>query len=145
MSHSKKESEEIEVSQETINMLKTQIQAWMDYDDKLKELAKKSKKYRDAKKKQEETILKVITSLGFEEDPVIEVTDKAGKIRGKVSRVKSSKTEPYGPKNIKAALMEMYKDEKKADEMFEKINKMRKSEDRFHLKRTKGQQPKKKV
>ena len=139
MSRSKKESEEIEVSQETINMLKTQIQAWMDYDDKLKELAKKSKKYRDAKKKQEETILKVITSLGFEEDPEIEVTDsKTGNLRGKVSRVTKTKPEPYGPGNIKQALMEQMKDEKKVDELFEKIKNARKTEKRVYLKRTKG-------
>ena len=51
------------INDETVRDLKSKIVAWLDYDDKIKDINKKAKKYKDAKKNQEETIINMITKL----------------------------------------------------------------------------------
>lgn len=129
-------------NKKTVQRLKRKINSWMDYDDKIKQLNAKSKKYKDAKKQQEEFILRVLVKLE-EESKVdalkIDVESDNGEARGRVYRHKSQTREPLKENIIKDALMEYFVgNEKKVDQLLKKIDKKRPIKERYYLKRTKG-------
>ena len=121
----------------TVQRLKKKIVDWLDYDDKIKTLNAKSKKYKDAKKQQEELIIKMITKLEVE-DMKIDVHDNENNFRSRVYRHKSVTKEALKEKIIKDALMEAIHDEKKVDQLCKKIESKRPVKERYYLKRTKG-------
>ena len=121
----------------TKEKLKNKINSWLDYDDKIKELNGKTKKYKDAKKQQEDTIISMITKLGME-DNKIDVTDNKDQLRGRVYRYRSVTKGGLKEDIIKDALMEAIRDEKKVDQLVKKIESKRPINERYYLKRTKG-------
>ena len=127
------------IDQKTIARLKRKINSWMDYDDKIKILNAKAKKYKDAKNQQEESILKALTNCEKKAgDLKIDVTGDDNKIRGCVYRYESQNKEPLKEGIIKDALMEHFGNEKKVKELLKKIDKKRPMKKRYYLKRTKG-------
>jgi len=121
----------------TTQRLKKKIVDWLDYDDKIKTLNSKTKKYKDAKKQMEETIIKMITKLEME-DMKIDVHDDRNNFRSRVYRHKSVTKEAIKENIIKDALMEAIRDEKKVDQLVKKIDSKRPYKERYYLKRTKG-------
>jgi hypothetical protein len=138
------EDEEVEVKpkvrtidDKTKQRLKKKIVDWLDYDDKIKTLNEKTKKYKDAKKQQEELIIKMLTKLEMG-DTKIDVTDNKNNFRSRVYRHKSVTKEALKENIIKDALMEAIHDEKKVDQLVKKIDSKRPIKERYYLKRTKG-------
>ncbi len=138
------EDEEVEVKpkvrtidDKTKQRLKSKIGDWLDYDDKIKVLNAKTKKYKDAKKQQEELIIKMLTKLEMG-DTKIDVTDNKNNFRSRVYRHKSVTKEALKENIIKDALMEAIHDEKKVDQLVKKIDSKRPIKERYYLKRTKG-------
>lgn len=121
----------------TRERLKNKINSWLDYDDKIKELNAKTKKYKDAKKQQETTIIEMLTKLGMENNK-IDVHDENDNLRGRVYRYKSVTKGSIKEDIIKDALMEAIRDEKKVDQLIKKIDSKRPINERYYLKRTKG-------
>ena len=130
-------SEEIRLGAKTRDRLKKKIVNWLDCDDKIKELNAKVKKYKDAKKQQEEIIINMITKLGMDEKK-IDVHDDDDNLRGRVYRHKSITKGALKEDIIKEALMEAIRDEKKVDQLVKKIESRRPINERYYLKRTKG-------
>lgn len=134
------ESEDENAINEQLGLrLKKKINDWLDYDDKIKELTLKIKKYKDAKKAQEEIIINMITTLDLETKK-IDVHDQNDQFRSRVYRQKSITKETLKENIIKDALMEAIRDEKKVDQLVKKIEGKRPVKERFYLKRTKGSQ-----
>lgn len=125
------------LANKTRERLKNKINSWLDYDDKIKDLNAKSKKYKDAKKQQEDTIIEMLTKLGME-DNKIDVHDNNDNVRGRVYRYKSITKGSIKEDIIKDALMEVIRDEKKVDQLVKKIESKRPINERYYLKRTKG-------
>ncbi len=109
----------------------------MDYDDKIKELNNKTKKYKDAKKQQEETILKMLNKLGVGENK-IDVHDRDDNLRGRVYKHKSVTTGAIKGEIIQKVLMEVIRNEKAVSQLVKKIEEARPQNERYYLKRTKG-------
>ena len=133
------QSEEIHLGAKTRERLKKKIISWMDFDDKIKDLNATVKKYKDAKKQQEELIITMITKLGMDEKK-IDVHDNDNNLRGRVYRHKSVTKGALKEDVIKDALMEAIRDEKKVDQLVKKIESRRPINERYYLKRTKGSQ-----
>jgi hypothetical protein len=135
---SKKEinDDQIVLAEKTKKRLKSKITEWMNYDDRIRMLNTKVKKYKDLKKKHEEKIIDMITKLGLE-DAKIDVHDDNNNLRGRVYRYKSSTKGPLKEKVIKDALMEAIRDENKVIQLIKKINDKRPINERYYLKRTK--------
>ena len=127
----------LQLATKTRERLKNKINSWLDYDDKIKELNVKTKKYKDAKKTQEDVIITMITKLGME-DNKIDVHDDSDNLRGRVYRHKSVTKGTLKEDIIKDALMEAIRDEKKVDQLVKKIESKRPINERYYLKRTKG-------
>lgn len=127
----------IKLTEKTKQRLKQKIIDWLDYDDKIKALNIRTKKYKDSKKKQEEIIIKMIVKLGMEDDK-LDVVDDNENFRGRVYRHKSVTKGPLKEDIIKDALMEAIRDEKKVDQLVKKIESKRPIHERYYLKRTKG-------
>jgi len=134
---SEDKQQKIEFMEKTRARMKHKIQVWMDNDDKIKDLNVRIKKYKDNKKEQEELIIDMITKLGMEENK-IDVQDKDGEIRGRVYRHKSITKGTIKENIIKDALMEIIRDEKKVNQLVKKIDSKRPINERYYLKRTKG-------
>jgi hypothetical protein len=117
--------------------LKGIILQWINNDDRIKEMNAQLKELKDAKKVQEETILKMLVNLGMDKDAV-DVKDDDGQFRGRVYRQKSTTKGALKEDTIKAALMELFQNEKKVDQMVKKIESKRPINERYYLKRTKG-------
>ena len=117
--------------------LKGKIIEWLDCDDKIKILNARAKKYKETKKEREEIIIKMISKLGIEEKK-IEVHDNDDNLRGRVYRYKSVTKGSLKEDIIKTALMEAIRDEKKVDQLIKKIESKRPINERYYLKRTKG-------
>lgn len=126
-----------EIDNEAINKLKNKLTDWLNYDDKIKVLNAKTKKYKDAKKQQEELIMKMLTKLQYDEMK-FDVPNTNGQIRSRVYKHKSVTKESYKETIIKDALMEAIRDEKKVDQLLKKIDSKRPIKERYYLKRTKG-------
>ncbi len=127
----------IKIGDKTKRRLKKKINEWLDCDDKIKELNAKTKKYKDAKKEQEDTIIKIITKFGMESNK-IDVHDDDNNLRGRVYRHKSVTKGALKEDIIKDALMEAIRDEKKVSQLVKKIESKRPINERYYLKRTKG-------
>jgi hypothetical protein len=126
-----------EIDARTAAKLKRKINEWLDYDEHIKEMTGKMKKYKDAKKKEEESIIEMITNLGLDQSK-IDVHDKKGAIRSRVYRQKSVTKEALKESIIKDALMETIQNEKTVNQLLKKIDSKRPVKERFYLKRTKG-------
>jgi hypothetical protein len=127
----------IKLADKTRERLKKKIVEWLDCDDKIKTLNTRTKKYKDAKKQQEDVIIKMITKLGME-DNKIDVHDNNDNLRSRVYRHKSVTKGSLKEDIIKDALMEAIRDEKKVDQLVKKIESKRPINERYYLKRTKG-------
>lgn len=130
-------SPEVNIDEKTVSRLKKKINDWMDYDDKIKILNEKSKKYKDAKKIHEESIIQMLVKLKID-NKKIDIHDNSNKLRGRVYRHKSVTKEPLKEDIVKDALMEMIRDEKKVNQLVKKIDSKRPIKERYYLKRTKG-------
>jgi hypothetical protein len=131
------EAPRFHLAEKTKDRLKKKINEWLDNDDKIKDMNVKVKKYKDLKKQHEEGIISLLTKLGME-DKKIDVTDDKDKFRGRVYRQKSVTKGAIKEDIIKNALMEAIKDEKKVDQLVKKIDSKRPINERYYLKRTKG-------
>ena len=127
----------IVLAEKTRERLKKKITDWLDYDDKIKDLNTRTKRYKDAKKKEEEIIIQMITKLGME-DNKIDVHDDDDNLRSRVYRHKSVTKGALKEDIIKDALMEAIRDEKKVDQLVKKIESKRPINERYYLKRPKG-------
>jgi hypothetical protein len=125
------------LDKKTNERLKRKITEWMDYDDKIKIINNKLKKYKDAKKKQEETVLEMIDKLNIDSTP-INIYDDNQNMKGRVYKYKSVTKESIKDATIKEALLEVIRDEKKVDQLIKKIDSRRETKTRYYLKRTKG-------
>lgn len=119
--------------------LKKKIHEWMNHDDSIKELADQIKEHKDAKKKSEEAIMRMIEQLQLEES-TITVSQKDGTIRGNVYRHRSVTKGAIKESIIKEALMEIIHNERQVDQLVKKIEDKRPINERYYLKRTKGNQ-----
>lgn len=135
--YSEEENTIVRLEDKTKERLKGKIMEWLDYDDKIKILNAKAKRYKDAKKQQEELILKMISKLGVN-DTKIDVHNDENEFRGRVYRHKSSTKGALKENIIKDALMEVFRDEKKVVQLLKKIDSKRPINERYYLKRTKG-------
>lgn len=117
--------------------LKDKIMKWLDNDDKIKELNLVLKKYKQAKKEQEEFIIDMITRMGVD-DRKIDVHNDDNQLRGRVYRHKSVTKGAIKEDIIKKALMEAIQDETKVNQLVKKIESKRPINERYYLKRTKG-------
>ena len=130
-------SEQNELDKKTIRRLKTKISSWLDYDDKIKLLNNRAKKYKEEKKRQEEIIMNMIEKLNLE-DIKIDINDDNNQSRGRVYRYTSTTKATLKEEIIKDALMEVIKDEKRVNALVKKIDNKRPIKTRYYLKRTKG-------
>ena len=117
--------------------LKKKIVEWLDYDDKIKLLSAKTKKYKDAKKVHEDMIMKMINEFGIQNEK-LDIHDDSDNLRSRVYRHKSVTKGPINEDIIEKALMEVYGNDKRVAELVKKIDTKRKINERFYLKRTKG-------
>ena len=131
--------EEVKLGAKTKERLKKKIVGWMDCDDKIKDLNVIIKKYKDAKKQQEELIITMLSNLGMDEKK-IDVHDNDNNLRGRVYRHKSVTRGAIKEDIIKDALMEAIRNERKVDQLVKKIEQRRPVNERYYLKRTKGSQ-----
>lgn len=133
------EEEEVEeeIDKKSIRRLKKKANEWLDYDDQIKELADKLKKYKKAKQEREEGLIKMMNYLKVG-DQQLDVTNQDGKMRGRIYRHVSITKVPLKEDTIKDALMESIHDEKRVTQLMIKINKKRGSKERVYIKRTKG-------
>ena len=125
------------LSDKTRDRLKRKIVDWLDYDDKIKAINAKSKKYKDAKKEQEEIIIKMLIKLGVDNDKM-DIHDDKNQLRSRVYKCTSVTKGTLKENVIKDALMEAIRDEKKVDQLVKKIESKRPINERCYLKRTKG-------
>lgn len=133
----KSEKKPKKLGKKTREQLKRKITEWLDNDDKIKELNTKVKRYKDAKKQSEEVIMKMINVLGMEESK-IDVHDDNDQLRSRVYRYKSTTKGALKEETIKNALMEVIRDEKRVEQLVKKIESKRPINERYYLKRTKG-------
>lgn len=131
------ETSDLPLSNATKDRIKHKMTEWLDFDDKITEMNDRIKKYKTAKKKQGETILKLLGTLGME-DKKFDIKDDDDNFRGRVYRFKSVTRGGLNEKIIKNALMEALRDEKKVDQLTKKITKKRTINEHYYLKRTKG-------
>lgn len=117
--------------------LKKRIHRWLDCDDKIKELNKTAKKLKDVKKEDEDVIIKMIEVLGIG-DQKMDIDDNNNKIRSRVYRQKSITKGALKEDIIKNALMEVLQNEKTVIQLVKKIETKRPINERYYLKRTKG-------
>lgn len=119
--------------------LKKQIVEWLDYDDKIKILNKRAKKYKDAKKEQEQIIMELLVKFGVE-NTRIDIHDDNDNLRSRVYRRKSVTKGAIKENIIRDALMEVIRDEKRVKELVKRIEKKRPINEKYYLSRTKGNQ-----
>lgn len=127
----------INLDNKTRERLKRKITEWLDNDDKIKLLNANIKKFKDQKKEQEEIIISMLNKLGMNESK-IDVHGEDGSVRSRVYRHKSVTKGSLKEEIIKKALMEIIRDEKKVDQYVKKIESKRPINERYYLKRTKG-------
>lgn len=124
------------ISKKSKERLKAKIIDWLNEDDAIASLNKKLKKHKDNKKQKESIVIKLITQMKME-DSKIDVHD-GNELRGRVYRHKHVTKGPLKEEIIKDALMEAIRDEKKVNQLIKKIDSKRPINERFYLKRTKG-------
>lgn len=126
------------ISNKSKEHLKSKIHIWLDNDDKIKDLNAKVKKYKERKKAQEDLIIKLIDKFGITEETKIDIHDNNNELRGRVYKQKSVTKGSLKEDIIKSALMELIKDESKVDQLVKKIESKRPINERYYLKRTRG-------
>ena len=84
----------------------------------------------------------MIERMGMEQQR-LDVTDKSGNVRARVYRHKSVTKASIKEDLLKDTLMEIHQNEKKVDQIIKKIDSKRQLNERFYLKRTKGEGGKK--
>ncbi len=131
----------LELGRKNKERLKKKIVEWLDYDDKIKLLNNKAKKYKDAKKQQEEYIMQILVKFGIEKEK-LDIQDDNNQLRSRVYRHKSITKGSINEDIIKNALMEVIRKEKIVDELVKKIESKRQINERYYLKRTKGNKDK---
>ena len=131
------EEEDVQINDKSREQLKKKINYWLDCDDKIKFFNAKAKKYKDEKKQKEGDILDMLTDLGMD-DKKIDVHDNDGELRSRICKYRSVTKGTLKEDIIKEALMEAIRDEKKVDQLVKKIENRRPINERFYLKRTKG-------
>jgi len=112
--------------------------AWLDCDDRIKELTGLIKEQKDEKKEYEKKIIALMDRCGLKEQK-IDVTDKNGKIRARVARQKSVTKSSIKDDQLKSVFMEILQSERKTDQAIKKVDSKRKVNERWYLKRTNGQ------
>lgn len=117
--------------------LKEKILQWIEYDDKIKLLASKIKKYKEAKNTHEVQIMQLITFLGLDEEK-LDIRDDNKNVKCRVYQQKSISKGSIKEDIVKDALMEVIKDENKVSQLVSKIENKRPINERVYLKRTKG-------
>lgn len=117
--------------------LKEKILQWIEYDDKIKLLASKNKKYKEAKNAQELQIMKLINFLGLDEEK-LDIRDDSKNVKCRVYQQKSISKGSIKEDIVKDALMEVIKDENRVSQLVSKIENKRPINERIYLKRTKG-------
>lgn len=127
-----------EIKKKLAAKIKKKITDWLNYDDKIKELTAKTKKYKDAKKIQEVSIMEIFEKLDYGESTTINICNDDGTIRSSVYRQKSVTKGAIKEDIIKEALMECLHNEKKVNQLVKKIESKRPIDEKFYLKRTKG-------
>lgn len=127
----------IKIADNHANHLKKHIWQWLDHDDKIKRLNEKIKKYKEIKKERESTIMEMIEKLGIGDDKM-NIHDDNKNLRSRVYRHKSVTKGAIKEDIIKNALMEIVQNEKQVDQMVKKIESKRQINERYYLKRTKG-------
>lgn len=118
--------------------LKNNIEVWLGCDDKIKDLNNLVKKQKLIKKEKEEIVLGMIVKLGIEKDK-LDITDKNGAVKARVYRHKSVTKSPIKEDLLKETLMEIFQNERKADQIVKKLDGKRQLTERYYLKRTKGE------
>ena len=131
----------LELGRKNKERLKKKIMEWLDYDDKIKLLNTRAKKYKDAKKQQEEYIMQILVKFGIENEK-LDIQDDKNQLRSRVYMNKSITKGSINEDIIKNALMEVIRNEKRVDELVKKIESKRQINERYYLKRTKGNKDK---
>lgn len=126
--------EKIKISKKRKERLKAKIIEWVNEDDIINEINAQLKEHREIKKKKEEIIINMITKLGME-GKKIDVHDGEN-LRGRVYKHKHITKAPLKEGDIKSALMETLRDERKVEQLLKKINNKRPISERYYLKRT---------
>lgn len=129
-------SDTIELPKEIVDVIRRDSQRLLDYDDRIKELQAEIKKYREAKARKEAMLLQVLDSLDFKMPPIEVVASDTGDMRGKLTKAKSTTKAPVNMSIVKKVMMEVYKDERKAEEMVKKIHNARPVKEKYYIKRT---------
>jgi hypothetical protein len=124
-----KEDKNKTVSKEFINSIKN----WVALDDKIKKLKEDMKTLTNEKKEYEDIVLKELDNM---DEKVIAISD--GKLRKNVSKTQT----PLKKELIQKTLLEYLKDEKKAIDIFDSMNKSRQTVERVNLKRIKNRDTK---
>lgn len=128
--------EELQISRKSKERLKAKIIEWMNEDDVIAELNAKLKKHKDLKKQREQKIIEMITKMGMGESK-IDITE-GNNLRGRVYRHKHITKGPLKEDIIKSALMEAMRDQRRVEQLIKKIDSKRPINERYYLKRTKG-------
>lgn len=118
-------------------LLKKRVMTWMDYGDKIKKISEELKKYKQAKKAQEDTVIKMLRQLNIDQ-PLDVHHEEGGELRGRIYRYVSKTKGSIKHDIIRDALMETIHDEGKVDQLVKKIESKRPVKEREYLKRTKG-------
>jgi len=127
-------------SEKNKKRLKKQIIEWMLLDDRIKEANNRIKKHKDNKKEMEEIIIEMIGKFGIGDDKMDINDDNTGEYKGRVSRYKSITKGPIKEDIIRKSLMEIIGDEKKVEQLVQKIDSKRPITTKYRLKRTRGNQ-----
>jgi hypothetical protein len=129
--------EEINMNEKDQYKLKKKLNHWLDYDDEIKRLNDKIKKMKEEKKELEKFIMNDISKYHMDTHK-IDVHDFQDNFRGRVYKYKSVTRGAIKPDTIKEALMEIIQNERKVNQLTKKIENRRPVNERYYLKRTKG-------
>lgn len=133
--NSESENEDLLQNKRIRMALKKKIIAWLDYDDRIREVTKSLKEYKDRKKNEERDIITAINKLKINND-MIDIQNKDGTLRCRVQRVKSTTKSSIKEDTIEEALKEIFPNsDRKVKEICRKIISKREINERFYLKR----------
>ena len=136
--HKKSKSKSKNDLREATQLLKSHIEVWLECDTRIKEMNALIKEQKDIKKKKERVALGMIAKLDME-GVKLDITDKKGKVVARVYKHKSVTKSAIKEDLLKDTLMEIFQNEKKVDQIVKKVDSKRRINERFYLKRTKGE------
>lgn len=125
-------------STDPTQVLKNHIKVWLECDTKIKELNAIIKEEKDLKKEKEKIALRMIMKLGMD-GAKLDITDNKGNVTARVYKHKSVTKSAIKEELLKDTLMEVFQNEKKVDQIVKKVDSKRRINERFYLKRTKGE------